>query len=304
MFNQGRHLEPGAVIDDERTALLEAIEESLRPLMRAAFAYGVSYQDLVEVVRALYIFALRERNTSQGRPADPTRLGMMAGVTRREVVKLVVSRQEREQQRQLVLKRIDQIGLLLGRWHDDPGFSTPYGAPLDLSLQPEGSFRLFDDLIRASGTELDRDTALEVLLTNRCAELHAGKFVRCTTRAFLPLGKDLSKITRLGRLGNALHSTFTYNLFKDPLQPSYFDRAMVSDFPLSAPGRDAMLAQLRADGEDFIDGMDRWVSNKAVGYRDDESGRRYGVTALFFEDSGEAERAGINDWTMADEVVS
>ena len=65
-----------------------------------------------------------------------------------------------------------------------------------------------------------------------------------------------------------------------------------------------MLAQLRADGEDFIDGMDRWVSNKAVGYRDDETGHRYGVTALFFEDSGEAQRAGINDWTLTDEVVS
>ena len=294
-----------SAVDDERTALLEAIEESLRPLMRAAFAYGVSYQDLVEVVRALYIFALRERNETQGRPADPTRLGLMAGVTRREVVKLVVTRQEREQQRQLMLKRIDQIGLLLGRWHDDPGFSTPYGAPLDLSLQAEGSFRLFDDLIRASGTELDRDTALEVLLTNRCAELHAGKFVRCTTRAFLPLGKDLSKITRLGRLGYALHSTFTYNLFKDLSQPSYFDRAMVSDFPLSVRGRDAMLAQLRADGEDFIDGMDRWVSNKAIGYRDDEGGRRYGVTALFFEDTGESARASsVKDWTLTDEFAS
>ena len=297
-------MEPGVAVDDERTALLEAIEESLRPLMRAAFAYGVSYQDLVEVVRALYIFALRERNESQGRPADPTRLGLMTGVTRNEVVKLVGRRQERDHQRQLMLKRIDQIGLLLGRWHDDPGFSTPYGAPLDLSLQPEGSFRLFDDLIRASGTELDRDTALEVLLANRCAELHAGKFVRCTTRAFLPLGKDLSKITRLGRLGNALHSTFTHNLFKDPLQPSYFDRAMVSDFPLSTPGRDAMLAQLRSDGEDFIDGMDRWVSNKAVGYRDDDAGRRYGVAALFFEESAKDARTGKDDWNLTEEVAN
>ena len=290
-------------MDDERTALLEAIEESLRPLMRAAFAYGVSYQDLVEVVRALYIFALRERNESQGRPAGPTRLGLMAGVTRSEVVKLVASRQERDRQRQLMSKRIDQISLLLGRWHDDPGFSTPYGAPLDLSLQPEGSFRLFGDLIRASGTELDRDTALEVLLTNRCAELHVGKFVRCTTRAFLPLGKDLSKISRLGRLGNALHSTFTYNLFKSPSDPSYFDRAMVSDFPLSVPGRDAMLAQLRADGEEFIDGVDRWVSNKAVGYRDDDNGRRYGITALFFEDTGNpAEVGNVHDWALTDEL--
>ena len=58
-------------VDDERSALLEAIEESLRPLMRAVFAYGVSYQDLVEVIRALYIFALRERNEFEGRPTIP-----------------------------------------------------------------------------------------------------------------------------------------------------------------------------------------------------------------------------------------
>lgn len=295
----------GSVADDERTALLEAIEESLRPLMRAAFAYGVTYQDLVEVVRALYIFAQRERNQAQGRPTDATRLGLMAGVTRGEVVKLVRNRQERDRQRQAMQKRIAQIGLLLGRWHDDPGFSTPYGAPLDLSLQPEGSFRLFDDLIRASGTDMDRDTALEALLTNRCAEVHAGKFVRCTTRAFLPLGKDLSKISRLGLIGNALHSTFTYNLFKDPAEPSYFDRAMISDFPLSIKGRDSMLAQLRSDGEDFIDGMDRWVSNKAVGFRDDAEGRRYGVTALFFEDADAESKlvGGVQGWNLRDEAA-
>jgi hypothetical protein len=46
-----------------------------------------------------------------------------------------------------------------------------------------------------------------------------------------------------------------------------------------------MLAQLKVDGQEFIDGMDRWVANKATGYRDEIEGRRYGVTALFFEDA-------------------
>ena len=159
-------------------------------------------------------------------------------------------------------------------------------------------------MIRASGTELDREAALEVLLTNRCIEVHAGKFVRCKTRAFLPLGKDLSKISRLGLIGSALHSTFTYNLFKEPAAPSYFDRAMVSDFPLSLQGRSAMLAQLRADGEDFIDGMDRWVSNKATGYRDDDNGRRYGISAIFFEDASDSKRTiGERDWNLIEEAT-
>ncbi len=274
----------GPVADDERTALLEAIEESLRPLMRAAFAYGVTYQDLVDVVRALYIFAQRERYASEGRPTDAKRLGLMAGVTRGEVVKLVKARQEREHQRQLMLKRIDQIGLLLGRWHDDPRFSTPYGAPLDLSLQPEGSFRLFKDLLEASGTELDRDTAISALRATGCIEVHAGRFIRCTSRSFLPAGKDLSRITRIGRVSGALNSSFVYNLLRGRDQPAYFERTMVADFPLSEKGRDLMLSNLSVDAEDFIEGMDKWVSTRAVDYMD-ATGSRYGVTAFFFEDA-------------------
>jgi hypothetical protein len=264
-------------------ALLEAIEESLRPLMRAAFAYGVTYQDLVEVVRALYIFAQRERYDSEGRPTDAKRLGLMAGVTRGEVIKIVSDREERERQRALAAKRFDQLTQLLGIWHDDPRFSTPYGAPLDLSLQPEGSFRLFDDLLEASGTELDRETAMSALRATGCVELHAGKFIRCTSRSFLPAGKDLSRITRLGRVGGALHSNFVYNLLRGRDQPGYFERTMVADFPLSEKGRDLMLSSLGIDTEDFIESMDKWVSTKAIDYLD-VNGRRYGVTAFFFED--------------------
>ena len=273
----------GPVADEERTALLEAIEESLRPLMRAAFAYGVTYQDLVEVVRALYIFAQRERYDSEGRPTDAKRLGLMAGVTRGEVIKIVSDREERERQRALAAKRFDQLTQLLGIWHDDPRFSTPYGAPLDLSLQPEGSFRLFDDLLEASGTELDRETAMSALRATGCVELHAGKFIRCTSRSFLPAGKDLSRITRLGRVGGALHSNFVYNLLRARDQPGYFERTMVADFPLSEKGRDLMLSSLGIDTEDFIESMDKWVSTKAIDYLD-ANGRRYGVTAFFFED--------------------
>jgi hypothetical protein len=301
MFNQGRHLELGVIVDDERSALLEAIEESLRPLMRAAFAYGVSYQDLVEVVRALYIFGLRERNESAGRPTDPTRLGMMTGVTRREVVKLITDRKEREQQRALAAKRVDQLTQLLGKWHDDSRFSTPYGAPLDLSLQPEGSFRLFDDLIEASGTELDRDTAIAELRATGCIEVHAGKFVRCTSRSFLPAGKDLSRITRIGRVGGALYSTFVYNLLRDPGMPVYFERTMVADFPLSEAGRNLMLSNFSVDTEDLIEGMDKWVSTKATDYIDD-TGRRYGVTAFFFEDK--AAPGDFNARTQEFDVLS
>ena len=269
---------------DERTALLEAIEESLRPLMRVAFEYGVTYQDLVEVVRALFIFTQKEHQESHGRVASVARLGLMTGVTSGEITKAVVSREERDAHRVLVAKRMDQLSQLLGVWHDDPQFSTPYGAPLDLSLQPEGFFRTFDQLIAASGTELDRETAIAALRATGCVEVHPANFVRCTTRSFRPTGKDLSRIKRLGRVGGALHSTFAHNLLREPDQPIYFERTMVGDFGLTEDGRNLVLAHLRVDGDDFIDSVDKWFTAKAIVYEKD-SGPRYGVTTFFFEDT-------------------
>lgn len=284
-------MEDQIFIDDERTVFLDAIEESLRPLMRAVFRYGVSYQDLVEVIRALYTFEIQDRYQAQGRPTTEARLATMSGVTRGEVQKLLTSRKERDEQRATAAKRMEQLAQLLGKWHDDPKFSTPYGAPLDLSLQPEGKFRTFDQLLEAAGTELDRDAAMESLRVTGCIEVHGGKFIRCVSRSFLPGGKDLSKIARLGRVAGALNSNFVHNLLQDADQPSYFERTMVSDFPLSEVGRNAMLSQLNIDGGDFIEGIDKWVSTKAADHVD-ESGHRYGVTAFFFEDQ-KPRRAGV-----------
>jgi hypothetical protein len=251
--------------------------------MRAVFRYGVSYQDLIEVMRALYTFGVRQHLHDRGRPAAESTLALMAGVTRGEVIKLIARRKERHEQRLRAATRMDQLTLLLGKWHDDPRFSTPYGAPLDLSLQPEGAFRTFDELIEASGTVLNRTVAMDSLRATGCVEVHANKFVRCVSRSFRPAGKDFSKIVRMGRVVGALNSNFVHNLFRHPDEVGYFERTMLSDFPLSKHGRDVMLSNIMIDGEDFIGSLDKWVSTEGVEYSDPE-GKRYGVTMFFFED--------------------
>jgi hypothetical protein len=270
--------------EEERTAFLEALEESLRPLMRVALKYGANYEDLIEVIRGLYITALRDQLDAQGRPSSISRLGLMAGMSRREMEEAVSRRSLREQQRAEANRRFDQLCVLLAKWNDDPKFSTPYGAPLDLSLQVEGNFRTFDELVNSSGTGLDRESALEGLQRNGCAEVHNRQFVRCTTRTFLPKGKDLSRITRLGRLGKAMHSNYVHNLLRDSDTPSFFERTMVSDFPISPTGALAFHAQVRADGEDFIGGLDRWLTGKQPDY-EDSGGHQFGLVTFFFEDS-------------------
>ena len=57
----------------ERTALLESIEELMRPLMRSVLKFGLTHADLVEVVRGLYIAAVRDQLVEQSRPVTVAR---------------------------------------------------------------------------------------------------------------------------------------------------------------------------------------------------------------------------------------
>jgi hypothetical protein len=281
-------VQPPVATDAERAAFLDAIEESLRPLMRVVFAYGVSYQELVEVVRGLYVYALRDRLESEERPVTPARLGIMTGTTRGEILSLFETRELRAEQRELATRRIDLLSLLLTRWHDDPQFSTPYGAPLDLSLKPEGSFRTFDQLVAASGIEMDRDSIIEQLRQIGCLEIHGEQFVRCVRRTLISPSADVARIAHLGSSVAALSSTLVHNLLNDEKKEPYFERYALSDFPLSPRGKSLLLAQLREEGGEFISQLDRWISGKAEEVAD-SSGVRCGVSMFFFESRNSGE---------------
>jgi hypothetical protein len=244
--------------DAERTALLEAIEELLRPLMRAVLKFGLTHADLVEVVRGLYIAAVKDQLVEQKRPVTVARLALTAGVTRTEAENIIENRRRRQFARVENTGRVDQLSSLLSVWHDDSRFSTPYGAPLDLSLSPERSFKTFDDLLIASSIGMDREVVLDALVAAGCIELHDNKFVRCVNRTFIPSGVDVSGIARLGRFGGALNATIAHNLLRSSDEPSYFERIFVSDSLVGQDYRDQLLAFLREEGQLFVDKLCRW----------------------------------------------
>ena len=104
--------------DMERTALLESIEELLRPLMRTVLNFGLNQADLVDVVRGLYISAIRDQLVEQSRPVTVARLALMAGVTRGEAENIVENRKRRRMARVENTTRVDQLVRLLTLWHD------------------------------------------------------------------------------------------------------------------------------------------------------------------------------------------
>lgn len=267
----------------ERGAFLDAIEELLRPLMPIVFSYGVTPNDIGGVLKTLYLEALAARLREQGRPPTTARLALMGGLTRGEVEALLARQAQRHQQRNRSTHKLDQLSGLLAMWHDDSRFGTPYGAPLDLSLQPERSFKTFKELVDAGAPGSDQSLVLDELLAAGCVEVHANKFVRCISRTFVPSGVDVSRIARLGRYVGALNSNFAHNLLRRPDQPAYFERALTTTEPVSSAFRERVRNHLYSTAMPLLEQMDRWVEAEETDARD-PAGMRCGVCIFFFEE--------------------
>jgi hypothetical protein len=207
----------------------------------------------------------------------------MAGLNRGEVIKLSEKKQERDRLRALRASRLDQVSAVLAVWHDDPRFNTPYGAPLDLSLAPEGGFQTIDELFKVACPNVPRDLILDDLITAGCVEIHAGRFVRCTTRAFMPGSADVSGIARVGRYGGAMNATFAHNLMRQPDEASFFERTVLTEGLVTQAFREEALAYLRANGQEFLENCDRWITEREAEHQS-VKGKRFGFSLFYYEE--------------------
>jgi hypothetical protein len=272
--------------EEERAVFLDALEESLRPLMRVVFRYGVTYQELVDCIRGLYVSEVQDRLSVEGRSVSVARLGLSVGVSRGEITKLFESREQRFLQREIANRRIEQLSRLLSIWHDDSQFSTPYGAPLELSLKPGGAFRTFDELVELANLEMLASEVLEFLTRAGCVEIHGTDYVRCVGRTLISRDSEVARLSRLGASVAALNSTLVRNIFRKTGEEPFFHRTTLSDFPISKSGQKLFLALLREEGGNFVNEVDRWVSSKEADISDPD-GIKCGMTLYFFEQQEE-----------------
>lgn len=259
------------------------MEGQLRPLLPLLLNYGVSVHDISLVFRSLYLESVAQRLQEQGRPATTARLALMAGMTRAEVESLRERRNQRQGLKGKATRRIDQMERLLALWHDDKRFSTPYGAPLDLSLQPERGFRTFAEVVEAADAGTDVSLALDELLAAGAVEVHAESFVRCINRVFIPTGTDVSRMVRLGQQVTAVNETMVRNLLKPPTEPSFYERSIVTGKTVSKDFVAVADEHLRTLFQQDLERLDRWWELRAE-EMSDPVGSRYGVAVFFYKE--------------------
>jgi hypothetical protein len=253
--------------------------------MRVAFEYGVSASELSTVVRRAYIQALEARLKEQRRPTTDARIALIAELSKSEVSMVREAVRSGLPHGASSSTNMDQIAGLLSAWHTHPQFSGAYGLAMDLDLNPAPNSprKSFSELIDIACPGANGDAILDELLAAGSVEIIDGTTLRCISRAYVPRGEDVTRIQRVGRFLEAATTSFVHNLLRAENDPVYFDRAVVSDVPLSESGRDALLALTRVKGQELLAELDTFLARLAATEGSD-GGKKYGLGLYFFED--------------------
>jgi Family of unknown function (DUF6502) len=125
---------------------------------------------------------------------------------------------------------------------------------------------------------------LDELVAARSVEVIDGNTARCLSRAYVPQTADVTRIDRMGRFLGLVTQSFVHNLLRNDVDPSYFERTVVSDEALSELGRDNFISLANEKGQELLSELDTALTHITATERS-TSGKKYGVGLYFFEDS-------------------
>lgn len=272
----------------EAIAVVDAVEGVADELVRIALRYDVSSRDLEMAVRRRFIARLVEEADERQAVPSVSSLAIRAGISQFCVNAALESDRRRRAQGNEVARMMDQMASLLNEWHTDPRFSGPFGLPAALRLSPERGdpgVPAFSALVEHAAPGSSVYAVLSVLRETRSVQVDEDEgLVRCTTREFIPLNKDLPQIQRYGRCIQALARTLRLNMTEFPKGEGYFERTLVTDQKLTVAQRDQFHSRVWETGQFWLGDLDSQLGGARVADDiDDDSMRHYGVGVFFFE---------------------
>jgi len=78
-------------------------------------------------------------------------------------------------------------------------------------------------------------------------------------------------------------ATMVHNLLRNPGDPSYFERGLITGGSVKPEFREVALKHLNTNFQDAIDHLDRWWESKEEEFSE-PTGSRYGLHAFFYEE--------------------
>lgn len=251
------------------TALPSAIRRILRPMLRLLIEKGWTWKDFAEIVKEEYAFVARNEFTLDGKKMSDSRVAILTGITRKELLKMRRTSPEND----LEESRYHRGVRVVRGWCKDSDFSKN-GKPSPLPQEGEGSFA---ELVKRHGADVPYRAMLDEFVRIGMVEIHPkNRLVRLKQNAYL-CGDDTEQgVDILGREANALFSSVLHNLHCGNESDKYLQRSLVrSDIPAEWLPELRMLA--KKEGQKFLEALDSSIKDPQHDMKKNNKRIRVGV---------------------------
>jgi hypothetical protein len=229
----------------------------MQPLVRILVRKGVSFAELSEVLKSVFVEVADRDFVIPGRRTSQSRVAILTGLTRKEV-----SKQKAQLDSGTALDSVGNLNrvtrVLLG-WHTDPDFTGPYGMPLELRFESNAEPSFVTLVRKYSGDMSPRAMLDELLRVGAVAETSNGAF-KVLMRAYIPESLHPDALERFGLVVRDFLSTVEYNMERKTIGPGRFERIVYADDGLREDLLPAFEALLRAKGMNLLIELDNWIS--------------------------------------------
>lgn len=244
--------------DTVKAGLLAAYAKLLRPLIRMLLRHGVTYAELSEVVKRVYVSIAAHEFRVPGKKMSKARIAIVTGLTRKEVQRI----SELDNRENAGPKtNLSRIGRVLSGWHTDPDFTGPYGMPLEIRYDSDvPADATFTRLVqRYSGDMTPRAMLDELLHIGAVLETDQNWF-KVIRREYVPHTLDPDFLERVGSgVHNFVHTIET-NMQKAGPGQGRFERTVIPDSGLRRQDLALFDQYVRQRSQELLEDIDNWLT--------------------------------------------
>lgn len=244
-----------------KLAVAAFFSRTLRPVARILLRHGISFRELSELAKKIYVEVATEEFGVDGRPTNVSRVALLTGMTRRDVRKVRIDTEEEEQRS---IRRMNICARVLSGWFQDPLYCDDQGTPLPL---PEsGAHPSFHDLAKRYAGDIPVTATLKELKRAGAITEGDGGALVATARDYMPGKRNPAApaaVTRSGSVLEDIGNTVDWNLVRSPDDIPRFERRATN----INVGRDSIedfREFVNREGQAFLERVDAWLTEHEI----------------------------------------
>ena len=245
--------------DSVKKGLLATYSRLLRPLIRILLKHGVTYAELSEVIKTVFVTIAAQEFQVPGKKMSKARIAIVTGLTRKEVHRLTGTDQE---ERFKLKTNLSRIGRVLSGWHTDPDYTGPYGMPLEIRYDSDiPNDATFVRLVQQYSGDMTPRAMLDELLRVGAVVETDRSWYKVVRREYVPqkLAPDFLERVGVG-IRDFIH-TIEVNLEKEGDRKGLFERTVRKTGGIKAEDLPVFDLYVREKCQELLEEIDNWLTN-------------------------------------------